>query len=370
LWSVARLSLTERVSKVYDLNFLTSFRQALDSSFDANMPYADTPFPYPPFFLFLLRPLGLMSYSSAYFSWVLLTFLLFGFVALASTFAKWRLPVAVVLLLAPSTVYTITFGQNGFLSAALLAAGLRFAEPRPALAGFLLGLSSFKPQLGVLIPIALASAGLWRAFAAASLTVLLLIGASGTFLGWSMWQDWIFAVIGLTGDIQLHAQNIYHLMPTAMANLLMLGTAWPVARAVQLVIALIVGITTWLTFRRGVHDLGIAALLVGTVVASPYAFIYDMPMVTIAVLSVIQERERSEAYFALPEIMILATTLVLPYLMVSRVTPVPPGAMVLCALFCLVVRRIVILRSVPIMRREIYGNPKHVVMATCAELSP
>ena len=51
----------------------------------------------------------------------------------------------------------ITHGHNGFLTAALFGSGLPLLPTRPVHAGALLGLLAYKPQYGLLIPLALAA---------------------------------------------------------------------------------------------------------------------------------------------------------------------------------------------------------------------
>ncbi len=54
-------------------------------------------------------------------------------------------------------------GQNSTWTAALSGSGLSLLERRPLLAGGLLGLLIYKPQLGLLIPVALLAGRHWRA---------------------------------------------------------------------------------------------------------------------------------------------------------------------------------------------------------------
>jgi alpha-1,2-mannosyltransferase len=82
----------------------------------------------------------------------------------AAAMAARRLICVLAVFVAPASVMSVASGQSGFLAAALMVAGVRLARSRPIVAGILIGLLSYKPQLGFLIPIALASAGLWRAF--------------------------------------------------------------------------------------------------------------------------------------------------------------------------------------------------------------
>ena len=61
----------------------------------------------------------------------------------------------------PAVLVNIGHGQNGFLTAALLGGALLLLDRRPWLAGVLIGLLAYKPQFGVLIPIALLAGRRW-----------------------------------------------------------------------------------------------------------------------------------------------------------------------------------------------------------------
>src|SRR5438105_202871 len=56
-------------SAIYDPLALAAYQQALDPALDGGYPY-----PYPPTFLLVLIPLGMMTLPLAYFCWVLATF--------------------------------------------------------------------------------------------------------------------------------------------------------------------------------------------------------------------------------------------------------------------------------------------------------
>src|SRR5262249_51382679 len=152
-------------------------------------------------------------------------------------------------------------GQTGFLFAALIVGGFRLAANRPILSGALLGLASFKPQLGVLIPIALISARLWRGLGAAVLTVLILVVVRGLAFGWSLWPLWFAKLFG-HADWAVAVENRFQ--PTITANLTFLGIDMAIARMVQIVVAVLLAIVMWFCFRRGVTLVTTAALLVGT----------------------------------------------------------------------------------------------------------
>src|SRR6185295_1703313 len=78
----------------------------------------------------------------------------------------------------PATLWNLTAGQNGFLTAALIGGTLTLMERRPTLAGICLGLLTYKPHFGLLFPVALIAAGQWRVIAFAAATALALAAAS------------------------------------------------------------------------------------------------------------------------------------------------------------------------------------------------
>jgi hypothetical protein len=72
----------------------------------------------------------------------------------------------------------------------------------------------------------------------------------------------------------------------------------------------------------------------GSFLTTPYAFPYDMPMLTNAVVTSIIERTRRGCLFSLPDLAILMATFVLPVGMLLWQPEIPFSATVL-ALFCL-----------------------------------
>ena len=68
----------------------------------------------------------------------------------------------------PAVFINIGHGQNGFLTAALLGGALHWLDRKPWLAGILIGLLAYKPQFGVLIPIALLAGQRWTTIGAAA----------------------------------------------------------------------------------------------------------------------------------------------------------------------------------------------------------
>ena len=329
IWSFATFPYNNHAIDIYDRAVLQEFQESLGSA-----PTVHLPFPYPPSFVILIIPFGLLGYYTAYGAWILVTFVVYFFV---SWHREWPLSATFILVLAPATILTVFYGQTGFLTSALIVGGFRFAESRPVLSGVLFGLVSIKPQLGILIPIALISAWLWRTMAAAAGTVLVLILASSMTFGLSIWPVWVSQLLS-HADWAATTKPQY--MPTIIANLTFLGVGLPVARGIQLAAAVVVAVIIWICFRSGVTKLAVSALLVGTFLATPYAFVYDMPMVTNAILAVARDEGRMHRLLPMPEAFILVWSLVLPVLMVETWRPGAIRSIPLILLFGLIVWRL------------------------------
>ena len=323
------------------------FLHTQDPAFKENYPFA-----YPPSFLLVIWPLALLPRNASYVIWVLTT--LACYLAVVGH-GPWRRKIVLLILLTPATALTVSTGQNGFLTAALMIGGCRLLARRPVLAGILFGLLSCKPQLGVLIPIALLAAGMWRVIAAAAATVVASVVASGAAFGWSMWAHWVSALVGLLHVVGQQSQ-LYHEMPTIAANLHGLGVALVAVQAAQIGSGIVAAAAVFVCWRRGgASRLGAAALQAGTFLATPYAFFYDLPLVTNAVMELVMERLESRETFSIIEILVVMGTVLLPIAMVASHGPIPWSGFVLPLLFVVIVRRALLPERIAEERSEPVG---------------
>jgi hypothetical protein len=298
-------------------------------------PDEQNPFPYPPIFMLSLRPIGILPYEAAYVVWTTCTLVLFIWVVVRTCS---HLPLCLIgTIVSPVTSIALASGQSGFLAAALITAGVRLAGSRPILSGILIGALGYKPHIGLLVPIALASAGLWRAFGAACLTIICRGVTATLAFGVAAWQAWIAMLPAYAEWFDFVTVGSKY-MPTVIANLEMAGVTPPIAKGIQALVAIVVASLVWGCFRRGPTRLATAALLVGTILATPHAFVYDLPMITAAMALFIEARMESNPVFTLVEIAILILAFIFPALMVADVINLPVSAPPLMALFGLILR--------------------------------
>lgn len=249
------------------------------------------PWVYPPYTLLLAIPFAVLPWWLNYVSFQLLSFAGLMLALLpwrAGGRTAWLLPAGVILC--PATAFTIGAGQNSFFSASLVTAGIFFVYRRPRLAGFLLGLLAFKPQLAVLVPVALAAAGAWVAFAAAAVTVFALLVFSLMVPGVELWQGWLH--LFLSGDPAFHtwvnAGRIYG--QSVFTCLRMLGLPDGAANVGQLLAVVFAAVCVWLAFRRRLPPAEqLAVLLCGMILAAAHVGNYDAIMLGIAAMLVLQQ---------------------------------------------------------------------------------
>ena len=238
------------------------------------------PWMYPPTFILLIAPLAYLPYLLSWLVWLAATAV--PYIAALRRILPGPLawPFA---LAAPPVFFNVMYGQNGFLTAGLIGLGLALLGSRPVWAGVLIGLASVKPHFGLLIPLALIAGGHWRAFGAATSTVIATIAASVLAFGDDPWFGFIGTALFHLGGFAAGAFNFVP-MTTVLATLCMAGVPLETAWLAQYVsTAAMAGVVAW-TWWRGrarPETLGLQAaiLCLATPLAVPMAYLYDLVLI-------------------------------------------------------------------------------------------
>jgi len=266
-WSGAKIALSGHATDAYDPAAFHAYQQSLVGPASMFKLYS-----YPPVAMLLCWPLAGLSFTNALVLWV----------AAGAVLCVWPLargigwPLAILAVIAaPASFLNIFAGQNGYFTAALLGSGLALIERRPIVAGVLLGLLCYKPQFGLLLPLALAAGGYWRSFTTAAATVLFAVTASIAWFGVDPWLAFAHQM-SLEGQMMRVEASWWPRMPTvfAMLRLAGIGVAWTYAlQAMSAVFAALAVVAIW----RSGAALGVkaAALVVAMFLATPYAWDYD-----------------------------------------------------------------------------------------------
>ncbi|GLH80826.1 hypothetical protein SSBR45G_57350 [Bradyrhizobium sp. SSBR45G] len=271
LWSFGKFAALSGAG-IYDPFALADYQQRLDPALGGG----GFPYPYPPTFLLALIPLGQMALPVAYVCWISVTFAAY---VIATLGRDWRSLSGLALLAAPTTLINAITGQNGFLSAALLIGGLRLLASHPMTAGALLGLLAYKPQFVLLMPVVLLASRNWRAIFSAIATTGIVAAITSAAIDESIWLQWIARFSDYQALLRANQSSLDHMMPTWMAGVHAIGSPPWVGYGIQLAVSFAVAVLIWRASRRGIDDRTIALVAIGSIVATPYAMIYDMPMV-------------------------------------------------------------------------------------------
>jgi alpha-1,2-mannosyltransferase len=251
---------------------------------------------YPPSYLLVIIPFGVFGFALSYALFQIATAA--GLVAATRTatggekFATWAVPLAI--LLSPAAAMNVLCGQNAFLMAACVVGGFALLKERPAVAGAILGMASLKPQLALLVPVALIAGGEWKALATAALSAILLVILSAVLFGADAWIAWFHNIYGdLVTDNTwwIPAARLWGISVWACAKLL--GLPGPFASLLQDVAMAFAAIAVFLTFRRSTSlQTRLVVLLAGTILAAPYTTLYDAVFLSIAAAFWLTERAR------------------------------------------------------------------------------
>jgi alpha-1,2-mannosyltransferase len=194
---------------------------------------------YPPFFMLLCAGLALLSYFPALCLWVGSTWICYA-AALRGLLPKslgkganlW-----VLFLGYPAVMVNVSFAQNGFLSTGLLGGAAVWLDRRPELAGICFGCLAYKPQLGIVIPLALAVARRWRVFAVASVTVVALVAVSTLIFGVDVWPPFFAdTAVARRNWMESPIPDYLQLFITAFAAVRLHGGSLLLAYALQITV--------------------------------------------------------------------------------------------------------------------------------------
>jgi hypothetical protein len=223
------------------------------------------PFPYPPPFLLFVVPFALLPFTAAFAAWLMVTAGLFY--AVFRRIAPWPFTFAL-----PAAQANALIGQNGFLTSAIFACGTALLDTRPFLAGAILGVLVVKPQLALLLPVAVIAGRKWKAIpgallsASALLLVALLAFGPGTYAAFYAYLP--------TQTHQVSTGVPLYKLASVAAAMLFLGAPMALALAVQAVVALGAAVATWVAWSRDLPT-KVPILAAATLLAPPYLFGYD-----------------------------------------------------------------------------------------------
>lgn len=246
-------------------------------------------FSYPPHTLLFLALLSPFEYIDALVVWTVASLFLF-WLAARPYLATMGIP-SILAPLLPASIVNVWAGHYGLLLGAGLLTAWRLCESHPRTAGIVFGLLTIKPHMGVLIPIILICRRQWSVITWASGTTLFLVIVSGEILGWQNWETYLTATSRYQADLLERSIEFYHLMmPTAYMSgrIIGLGHYSAALQAVSAAAGILAVLLVALRARDTVNAGLVAAT--ATFLVLPYAFNYDMTVVSLSALMLLWSR--------------------------------------------------------------------------------
>src|SRR5665213_2859083 len=277
VWAAGRLAIEGHPAQAWDWDIQRQVELALlRQDFPGYFAWH-----YPPPFLFVASLLAQFPYTIAFIAWVsasLVPYLIMMRAIVGRTFG---------LMLAfafPMVFNNALVGQNGFLTAALIGGTLYLIPVRPVLAGVCLGLLSYKPQYGLLFPLVLIAASQWTVFFSAGLTAVMIAFASWLAFGTESWQAFFHWMPMFSQAFLTEGKATWWKMQSLFALIRYFGGTEQLAWTFQWVLTAAVAVVLVLMWRSRIsYSLKAAALAAGTLLTTPYLFMYDMMVLAIPV---------------------------------------------------------------------------------------
>jgi hypothetical protein len=331
-WVVSSFCLDGNPAAAYDIPKLNAAFKVLTGSDTYQQAWN-----YSPTVLLMVLPLALLPYFLSLFIW--LSILLSSALIILRNIAPH--PATMKLALAfPGTFQNFMQGQNGFLSASLLGSGLLLLDRFPFTSGFFLGLMSYKPHLAVLVPIALIAGKRWRALSAAIATAGGLILFSLLLFGLEIWKVYLEYLFFIAPRL-LDLSHLWAKMITVFASVRLLGGSKEMAWGLQgVVTVLATAVVFWVWRQKASYAIRSSVLILGTLLATPYAFDYDLFILSLPIAWVGWEQDHSG--WKAQEKFILLISWLSPFIVptLAKATGFQIGPIIFAVFLILLVRRV------------------------------
>jgi arabinofuranan 3-O-arabinosyltransferase len=276
VWSAGRLALDGHPAQAWDWDIQKQVQVAvLGQSYEGNLAWH-----YPPPFLFVASLLAHFPYATAFIGWAAASLVPY----LAVMRAIVGRPFGLLLALGfPVVLNNTLVGQNGFLTASLIGGTLYLLPAWPVLSGICLGLLSYKPQYGLLFPLVLIAASQWTVFVTAGVVAVAMALVSWLAFGTESWQAFFHWMPMFSQAFLTEGRAPWGKMQSIFAMVRYFGGTEQLGWIFQWIMSgAVAGVLTLMWRSRISYPLKAAALAAGTLLITPYLFLYDMMVLAIA----------------------------------------------------------------------------------------
>ena len=235
---------------------------------------------YPPPFLFVAMALATVPYIPAFLIWLAVSMPIYlGVVRwIVGHPFGWLFAAGFPINFAPLAV-----GQNGFLTASLIGGTLGFMQAQPVLSGICLGLLTYKPQFGVLFPLVLIVTRQWTVFWTAAIVAAALAAVSWLVFGLDTWRAFFEWLPATSQAILSEGRGDWGKLQSIFGLVRELGGSEILAWTLQIALTVLTVVFLCVLWRGpALFELKAAALAAGTLLATPYVYLYDVVVLAIA----------------------------------------------------------------------------------------
>jgi hypothetical protein len=275
LWAVA-LVYRFIVNGEIGLDFSVYWRAANEPLSQVYLPRPTLNFPYLPTMLLWIAPLSVVPLWTAFSIWVAVSVAVFIRVCRAHLDNR---ELALALVNCPMA-YCLLNGQvSAVVTATLIWACVTHSRIAAGIA--LAVIASIKPQFVLLAPLFLLVTRDWRALGSAALTLAVIVAVSLAAFGVETWQQWFQSLDHFHDIVVRNGVLTVMVTPAGVAEL------WGLPPLPFMVAGGVLG--AWLVVRSRDHSplIQATAIAAGSMMAAPYAIMYDLvAVVPFLVLSI------------------------------------------------------------------------------------
>jgi len=275
-WSAGRLALQGDPAAAYDIAVHRNVE--LGAAPGTGL----MPFPYPPPFLLVVTLVALPSFPFAFALWDVVTSALYAI-------AGRHIAPLPYILANPPVLVAAMIGQSSLLTSAILIFGLSLVSGAPFAAGAILGLLIIKPQLALMLPVAMLAGRQWRVIAGAILSSTTALLLALIVLGSDSYRGF-FEILPHYVAFMSEARWDWAELASPFALFRYFGAGQSAALAFQILISIAAAAITAFAWgkdwEKKVPILGAASLL-----CSPYLFTYDAILLILPAAAFIHQRK-------------------------------------------------------------------------------
>ena len=276
-WAAGKLTLVGEPASAYDV----AKHRALE--FTVTRFSGLLPFPYPPPFLVVVTPFSLFSYKWGFAAWVVVS----GAVYVLGTRRVADLPFTIGH---PSVFMNGLIGQTGLLTCPIFVTGVFLLRQRPFAAGAVLGLLVIKPQLALLLPVAVIAARLWPAIAGAAISSVTFLLLALALFGVGVFEGFI-KILPLYTELMRQDKWPWNEFISVFAFLRWFGVDQTVALSVHAIVAGAAIAVTWVAWSRDWEE-QLPILAAATLLVPPYLLTYDALLMIVPIGFWVSQRPR------------------------------------------------------------------------------